>query len=133
MDVATPMRKVDYLISHFLARVIFLVLEVAAVVIFASIAFGMWEGFAVLAIAGTLIRLVTYCICAAALPVLEHREGMVQPFHALCSVLAIAVSLFVAAQVDTKAILVLAGMIGLGAVFYFIAGRNAAQTELPVV
>jgi amino acid transporter len=98
----------------------------------ASIAFGMWEGFAVLAIAGTLIRLVTYCICAAALPVLEHREGKVQPFHALCSVLAIAVSLFVAAQVDTKAILLLAGMIGLGAVFYFIAGRNAAQTELPV-
>ena len=34
----------------------------------ASIAFGMWEGFAVLAVAGTLIRLVTYCICAAALP-----------------------------------------------------------------
>lgn len=98
----------------------------------ASIAFGMWEGFAVLAIAGTLIRLVTYCICAAALPVLEHREGKVQPFQALCSVLAIAVSLFVAAQVDTKAILVLAGMIGLGAVFYLIAGRNAAQTELPV-
>ena len=97
----------------------------------ASIAFGMWEGFAVLAIAGTLIRLVTYCICAAALPVLEHREGRIRPLHALCSVLAIGVSLFVAAQVDSQAVLVLAGMIGLGTLFYFIAGRRAAQTDLP--
>ena len=97
----------------------------------ASIAFGMWEGFAVLAIAGTLIRLVTYCICAAALPVLERREGRLVPFHALCSGLAIAVSLFVAAQVDTKAVLVLVGMIGLGALLYLIAARRAPQTELP--
>ncbi len=97
----------------------------------ASIAFGMWEGFAVLAIAGTLIRLVTYCICAAALPMLEYREGALKPLHALCSVLAIAVSLFVAAQVDTKALVVLAGMIALGTVFYFVAGRGTPQTELP--
>ena len=98
----------------------------------ASIAFGMWEGFAVLAIAGTLIRLVTYCICAAALPVLERREGRIVPFHALCSALAIAVSLFVAAQVDTKAVLVLGGMIGLGALLYLVAARRRPQTELPV-
>ena len=97
----------------------------------ASIAFGMWEGFAVLAIAGTLIRLVTYCICAAALPVLERREGHLNPAHALCSLLAIAVSLFVAAQVDTQAMVVLAGMIGLGTVLYFVAGRRDPQTEMP--
>ena len=97
----------------------------------ASIAFGMWEGFAVLAIAGTLIRLVTYCICAAALPVLERREGRINPFHAVCSLLAIGVSLFVAAQVDGKALLVLVGMIALGTLLYFVAGRNAARTELP--
>lgn len=97
----------------------------------ASIAFGMWEGFAVLAIAGTLIRLVTYCICAAALPVLERREGRMNPVHTVCSLLAIGVSLFVAAQVDGKALLVLVGMIALGTLLYFVAGRNAARTELP--
>ena len=97
----------------------------------ASIAFGMWEGFAVLAIAGTLIRLVTYCICAGALPVLEHRDGRVDPVHAFCSVLAIGVSLFVAAQVDAKALLVLAGMIALGTLLYLVAGRGSARTELP--
>ena len=91
----------------------------------------MWEGFAVLAIAGTLIRLVTYCICAAALPTLEWRDGRIQPLHALCAVLAIAVSLFVAAQVDAQAVLVLAGMIGLGAVLYLLAGRRPARTTLP--
>ncbi len=98
----------------------------------ASIAFGMWEGFAVLAIAGTLIRLVTYCICAAALPVLERREGRIVPLHAVCSAIAIAVSLFVASQVDSKAVVVLLGIISLGAVLYFVAGRRPPQTELPV-
>ena len=98
----------------------------------ASIAFGMWEGFAVLAVAGTLIRLVTYCICAAALPVLERREGRVRPVHALCSVLAISVSVFVALQVDAQAVLVLGGLLALGTVFYFVAGRREPRTGLPV-
>lgn len=99
----------------------------------ASIAFGMWEGFAVLAVAGTLIRLVTYVICAAALPVLEHREGQVRPLHAICAVLAIGISLFVATQVDLQAVWVLAGLVGLGTVFYFVAGQRVPQTELPAI
>ena len=99
----------------------------------ASIAFGMWEGFAVLAVAGTLIRLVTYVICAAALPVLEHREGQVRPLHAICAVLAIGISLFVATQVDLQAVWVLTGLVGLGTVFYFAAGQRAPQTELPAI
>ena len=37
---ATPMRRSHYLLSFMLSRLIFLVLEVAAVVIFASVAFG---------------------------------------------------------------------------------------------
>ena len=97
----------------------------------ASIAFGMWEGFAVLAVAGTLIRLVTYGICAAALPVLEYRDGRINPVRALCALIAIAVSLFVALQVDTRTVLVLIGLLGLGTLFYFVAGRQAPQTELP--
>ena len=99
----------------------------------ASIAFGMWEGFAVLAVAGTLIRLVTYCICAAALPTLEWREGAPRSLHALCAGLAIAVSVFVALQVDGQAVLVFAGLLALGTLFYFIAARRQPETELPVV
>ena len=98
----------------------------------ASIAFGMWEGFAVLAVAGTLIRLVTYCICAAALPVLEHREGGMKPLHLTCAVIAIAVSIFVAMQVSGEAVRVFFGMLALGTLLYFIAARRAPDTELPV-
>lgn len=90
----------------------------------ASIAFGMWEGFAVLAVAGTLIRLVTYGICAAALPMLEYRDGKVNPWHAACAVIACAVSLWVALQVDAQALIVLGGLLLLGTIFYFIAGRE---------
>ena len=98
----------------------------------ASIAFGVWEGFAVLAVAGTLIRLVTYCICAAALPMLEYREGQLNPLHALCALLAIAVSIFVALQVSGEAVKVFVGLIALGTVLYFVAGRHAPETQLPV-
>lgn len=96
----------------------------------ASIAFGMWEGFAVLAVAGTLIRLVTYLICAAALPVLEHREGRVRPTHAIMSALAIISTLWVATQVGAQAVLVLAGLLALGTLLYFVAGRQEAVAQL---
>ena len=98
----------------------------------ASIAFGMWEGFAALAVAGTLTRLVTYCICAAALPTLEWREGKLQMLHAVCAVIAIGISIFVAMQVSAQAVQVLAGILALGTLFYFVAGRGEAETELPV-
>ena len=98
----------------------------------ASIAFGMWEGFAVLAVAGTLIRLITYCISAAALPTLEWREGALNPLHAGCSVLAITVSVFVALQVSGQAVLVFFGMLALGTLLYFLAARRAPETDLTV-
>ena len=37
--VATPMRKTDYLLSHFLSRLVFLLLEVAMLVVFAWVMF----------------------------------------------------------------------------------------------
>jgi ABC-2 type transport system permease protein len=57
--LATPMRKIDYLLSHFLSRVIFLVMEVAIVVAFAWIVFnvrvnGSWLAFWVIALMGGL-------------------------------------------------------------------------------
>ena len=96
----------------------------------AAIAFGMWEGFAVLAVAGTLVRLVTYLICAAALPVLEHREGRVVPWHLAMSVVAIVSTLWVATHVDFQAFAVLAGLLGVGTLLYFIAGRQEAVRAL---
>ncbi|RJY10111.1 APC family permease [Aurantiacibacter aquimixticola] len=97
----------------------------------ASILFGVWEGFAVLAVAGTLIRLVTYGICAAALPTLEFREGRLNPIHLACAIIAIAVSLFVALQVSGQAVTVFLGMVALGTVLYFVAARREPETALP--
>jgi ABC-2 type transport system permease protein len=50
--VATPMRKTDYLLSHFLSRVIFLVLEVALLVAFAWLIFDVAVRGSLLAFAG---------------------------------------------------------------------------------
>ena len=55
--LATPMRKIDYLLSHFLSRIVFLVLEVAIVVAFAWIAFdvrvnGSWMAFWLICLLG---------------------------------------------------------------------------------
>ncbi|TIX51752.1 APC family permease [Alteraurantiacibacter aquimixticola] len=102
----------------------------------AAILLGFWEGFAVLAIAGTLIRLVTYGICAAALPVIEQREGRVVPLHLAMAIVALASSIWVATHVDARAVTVLVGILLGGALLYAIAARttplpqdNAGETE----
>jgi len=99
----------------------------------AAILFGLWEGFAVLAVAGTLIRLVTYAICAAALPVIERREGMARPLHTAMAAIALIVSAWVALQVDAKSVLVLGGLVALGTALYFVAGRKRARAAPPLV
>lgn len=91
----------------------------------AAILFGLWEGFAVLAVAGTLVRLVTYAICAAALPVIERREGRPRPLHTAMAVIALVASGWVALQVDARSVLVLCGIVALGTALYFISGRRA--------
>ena len=53
--VATPMRKTDYLLAHFFSRVIFLVLEVAVLVVFAWILFGV-------AVRGSLLLFIALCL-----------------------------------------------------------------------
>jgi ABC-2 type transport system permease protein len=55
--LATPMRKSDYLLAQFLARLVFLVIEVAVVVIFARLVFdvsirGAFATFALVCLAG---------------------------------------------------------------------------------
>lgn len=57
--VATPMKKSDYLVSHFLSRILFLVLEVATLVVFAWLAFdvrihGSWILFVAICFLGAM-------------------------------------------------------------------------------
>jgi ABC-2 type transport system permease protein len=49
--IATPMRKRDYVLSHFLSRIVFLVLEVAVLVIFGWLVFGVRVNGSVAALA----------------------------------------------------------------------------------
>ncbi|MCB2068034.1 MAG: APC family permease [Erythrobacter sp.] len=94
----------------------------------AAVAFGLWEGFAVLAVAGTLIRLITYLITCLALPVLEKRDGGIVPLHFACVVLALVGTLFVGSFAPLQAWIVLAGIVTLGTVLYFIAARQQPVT-----
>ena len=96
----------------------------------AAILFGLWEGFEVLAIAGTLVRLVTYVVTSLALPVLEHREGRIVPFHLFCVVVAVASSLFIATQAEPRAWLVFGGIVVTGTLLYFVAARQ--KPEYPI-
>jgi hypothetical protein len=90
----------------------------------ASILFGLWEGFLVLALAGTLTRLLTYIISAAALPVLEHREGRVVPLHLVIAILAIASSIWVSTHAGIISWQVFGGIFVGGTILYFIARRG---------
>ncbi len=96
----------------------------------AAILFGLWEGFAVLAVAATLVRLITYATCAAALPVIERRDGKLKALHLIMAGIALVASAWVALQVDVKSVLVLAGLVALGTALYFIARRKSAATAV---
>ena len=56
---ATPMRRTDYLLSYALSRLLFLVLEVAAVVVFGVVAFDV-------AVRGSLVSLAAVALLGAA-------------------------------------------------------------------
>ena len=57
--VATPMRKTDYLFSHFLSRLVFLILEVAVLIVFAWLIFGV-------AVRGSLLLFSGICLLGGA-------------------------------------------------------------------
>lgn len=90
----------------------------------AAILFGFWEGFEVLAVAGTLVRLITYLITCLALPVLEHREGRIDKVHLALVVFAVASTLFIASHAEVKAWLVLGGILIAGTALYAFAVRE---------
>ncbi|HAU22044.1 MAG TPA: cationic amino acid transporter [Erythrobacter sp.] len=94
----------------------------------AGILFGLWEGFLVLALAGTLTRLLTYIISAAALPVIEHREGKIAPLHTVMAILAIVSSIWVSTHADAQSWQVFGGIFVVGTGLYFIARREDPAT-----
>ena len=96
----------------------------------ATIAFGLWQGFMVLAVAATLTRLLTYAISAAALPVIERREGQFDPIHGLIALLAIVGTIWVGSHADGQAWTVFGGVIALGTLLYFFARREVPADPL---
>ena len=96
----------------------------------ASIAFGLWEGFLVLALAGTLTRLLTYLIAAFALPVIEHREGRIDPVHGFVSILTVLSTIWVGTHADAQSWQVFGGLVVAGTLLYFVARQERPAEPL---
>jgi amino acid transporter len=92
-----------------------------------AILFSLWGGFTVLAAASTLTRLLTYVVSAAALPVIERRNGVSSNLHTVVAVLAIATSCWIGAQASAKSWLIFAALIGTGTLLYLLAQRLASH------
>ncbi|WFL77638.1 APC family permease [Altererythrobacter arenosus] len=89
-------------------------------------------GFAALAAASTLTRLLTYVISAAALPMLEHREGRINPLHLVMVLLALASSIWIGTHADSEAWTTFGGLLLVGTALYFAARRGIERTpEMP--
>ncbi len=91
----------------------------------AAILFSLWAGFAVLAVASTLSRLVMYLLTALALPVLQRRDAKKAPsWHLPLALLAAALSLWVASHASGEAFRMLGLILLVGTILYFIAARG---------
>lgn len=86
--------------------------------------FSIWGGFAALAAASTLSRLLTYVISAAALPVIERREGRVNPLHLVVAIIAFGASVWIASHADAQAWTMFAALVAIGSVLYLLAARR---------
>ncbi len=94
--------------------------------------FAIWGGFIALAAASTLARMLTYCITAAALPVIEKREGALNPVHTVIAVIAFVASVWIASHADQQAWTMFGVLLAAGTLLYFVARRRAdeAGTEI---
>lgn len=92
---------------------------------FAAILFSLWAGFATLAVASTLSRLVMYLLCALALPVLERGEAEKAPsWHLPVAVLAVISTLWVASQASAEAFQMLGLILIVGTALYVVTVRR---------
>ena len=87
-----------------------------------AILFSLWGGFAVLAVASTLSRLVMYLLSALALPVLQVRDQKKPPWwHLPAASLAAISTLWVASHASMEAFKMLGLILAVGTVLYFVA------------
>ncbi|MEM1402708.1 MAG: APC family permease [Pseudomonadota bacterium] len=86
-----------------------------------AVLFSLWAGFAALAIASTLSRLVMYLLGALSLPILDRHTGRSFPvWHLPMAILAAASSLWVASQASAQAYQILALILLVGSGLYFL-------------
>jgi amino acid transporter len=91
----------------------------------AAILFSLWAGFATLAVASTLSRLVMYLLSALALPILQRRDDQAVPWwHLPVSLLAVASTLWVASQASAEAYTMLGLILIVGTGLFFVAARK---------
>lgn len=98
----------------------------------AAILFSLWGGFAALAVASTLSRLVTYLLSSLALPVLERRDGDKAPWwHLPAAILAVVATLWVASHASAEAWQMLGLIFVLGTGLFFLAARQQPAPAAP--
>lgn len=96
----------------------------------AAILFSLWGGFAALAVASTLSRLVMYLLSALALPVLERRDDDKAPWwHLPASALAVVATLWVATHATVEAYQMLGLIFVVGTGLFFFAARQQPAAE----
>ncbi len=96
----------------------------------AAILFSLWGGFAALAVASTLSRLVMYLLSSLALPVLERRDGDKAPWwHLPAAALAVVATLWVSTHASAEAYQMLGLIFVVGTGLFFFAARQQPATE----
>ena len=94
-----------------------------------AIVFSLWAGFAALAVASTLSRLVMYLLSALALPVLQHRDEAKAPlWHLPLAILAALSTVWVASHASTEAFQMLGLIFLVGTALYLTATRQRTAT-----
>lgn len=93
-----------------------------------AILFSLWAGFATLAVASTLSRLVMYLLSALALPVLQSRDEIKPPWwHLPLAALAALSTFWVASHASMEAFKMLGLILLVGTGMYFFAARGRLQ------
>lgn len=96
-----------------------------------AVVFSLWAGFATLAVASTLSRLVMYLLSALALPVLNRKNNEnASTWHLPVAAIAVLSTLWVASQASAEAFKMLGFIFVFGTALYFIAIRNHANNKL---
>lgn len=95
-----------------------------------AIVFSLWAGFATLAAASTLSRLVMYLLSALALPVLNRKDPInSRKWHLPVALLAALSSLWVATHASSTAFQMLGLIFVVGTGLFFVAMKTNTQSK----